>query len=53
MPKNLEVVNPDAAGIDLGGAVHYVSVPDDRCAEPIRHFGCYTPDLQKMAQWLL
>lgn len=53
MPKNLEVVNPDAAGIDLGGAVHYVSVPDDRCEEPIRHFGCYTPDLQKMAQWLL
>jgi len=53
MPKNLEVVNPDAAGIDLGSAIHYVSVPDDRCEEPIRHFGCYTPDLQAMAKWLL
>jgi transposase len=53
MPRNLEVVNPDAAGIDLGSAIHYVSVPDDRCEEPIRHFGCYTPDLQAMAKWLL
>ncbi len=53
MPQNLEIVHPDAAGIDLGSAVHYVSVPDDRDPQPVRHFGCYTPDLKAMAQWLL
>lgn len=53
MPKGLMVVNPDAAGIDLGSAVHYVSVPEDCTSEPVRHFGCYTPDLNQMAQWLV
>ncbi len=53
MPKNLSVVNPDAAGIDLGAKTHYVSVPEDRDPEHVRHFGCYTPDLEAMAQWLL
>lgn len=47
------IVNQDAAGIDLGGAVHYASVPEDRSPEPVRHFGCYTPDLNQMAQWLV
>ena len=45
-------MNPDAAGIDLGSTVHYVSVPEDRTPEPVCHFGCYTPDLEQMAQWL-
>lgn len=53
MPRNLDVVNPDAAGIDLGAAVHYVSVPENRDPQPVRHFGCYTPELNAMAQWLL
>ena len=53
LPKNLSVLNPDAAGIDIGGAVHYVSVPEDRDDEPVRHFGCYTPDLHQMGQWLV
>lgn len=53
IPKSLSVVNPDAAGIDLGATTHYVSVPEDRDSAPVRHFGCYTPDLKAMGQWLL
>lgn len=53
IPKGLRVVNPDAAGIDLGAESHYASVPEDRCAEPVRQFGCYTPQLEEMAQWLI
>jgi len=53
VPKTLQVVNPDAAGIDIGAESHYVSVPEDRSEEPVRQFGCYTPQLEEMAEWLL
>lgn len=50
---DLAVLHPDAAGIDIGAHTHYVSVPEDRDPLPVRTFGCYTPDLEAMAQWLL
>jgi transposase len=46
------IVHPNAAGIDLGSHHHYVAVSADRDAEPVRRFGCLTPDLQEMARWL-
>ena len=48
----LEVVHRDAAGIDIGGTEHYVAVPPDRDAKPVRNFGCFTADLQRMSAWL-
>jgi len=48
----LDVVHPNAAGIDIGNAEHYVAVPPDRDAEPVRTFECFTADLHKMADWL-
>lgn len=48
----VRVVHPHAAGIDLGSEHHYVAVPPDRDPEPVRRFGCLTPDLQEMARWL-
>jgi hypothetical protein len=45
-------INPDAAGIDVGNAQHYVAVPPGRDAEPVRMFGCFTTDLHAMADWL-
>ena len=53
IPKGLRVVNPDSAGIDIGSQSHYVSVPEDRSPEPVRTFGCYTPQLHEMAEWLV
>jgi transposase len=45
-------VRPNAAGIDIGSRKHYVAVPVDRTEQPVRHFGCFTPDLHEMARWL-
>ncbi len=49
---NLEVVHPDAAGIDIGNEVHYVAVPPNRSGEAVRRFGCTTAELRAMADWL-
>ena len=50
--QTLPLLYPDLAGIDIGSREHYVSVPGDRAQEPVRHFGCTTPDLIAMADWL-
>src|SRR5215469_8153046 len=49
---SLEVVHPDAAGIDIGNESHYVAVPPSRDSQPVRRFGCTTAELKAMAAWL-
>ena len=49
---SLEVVHPDAAGIDIGNESHYVAVPPSRDSQPVRRFGCTTAELKAMADWL-
>jgi transposase len=49
----LEVMHPNAAGIDVGNSTHYVAVRPDRDAEPVRRFDCFTADLHRLADWLL
>lgn len=51
--KALEIVHPDAAGIDVGGSQHWVAVSPERDPEPVRSCGCFTADLRAMAQWLV
>ena len=51
--KALEIVHPDAAGIDIGGSEHWVAINPERDPEPVRRFGCFTADLQQMAQWMI
>jgi transposase len=46
-------LRPDAAGIDLGATVHYVAVPPERDAQPVRSFGTQTGDLHALADWLI
>ena len=48
----LEVVQPHAAGIDVGNSTHYVAVRADRDPEPVRRFECFTADLHRLADWL-
>jgi transposase len=50
--SKLEVMHPDAAGIDVGGSIHYVAVPNHAADETVRKFGCYTVELSAMADWL-
>src|SRR5256884_18073 len=49
---SLEVVHPDAAGIDIGNESHYVAVPPSRDSQAVRRFGCTTVELKAMAHWL-
>ena len=49
---SLEVVHPDAAGIDIGNESHYAAVPPGRDSQPVRRFGCTTAELKAMATWL-
>jgi len=51
--KALEIVHPDAAGIDVGGDEHWVAISPERDAQPVRSFRCFTADLREMAQWLV
>src|SRR3989442_1570843 len=47
----LTVVNPRAAGIDVGATSHYVAVPPDSVAageSAVRKFGAFTPDLDQL-----
>ncbi len=48
----LPVVHRRAAGIDIGSEMHYVAIPEDCCAEPVRSFPCFTEDLNRLADWL-
>ena len=47
-----ELKHPNAAGIDIGSASHYVAVPADRDEQPVRAFKSFTEDLMAMADWL-
>ena len=51
--KALDIVHPDAAGIDVGGSEHWVAISPERDPEPVRCFGCFTADLRAMARWLV
>src|SRR5215813_6768671 len=47
------LLNPNAAGIDVGASEHYVAVPPDREVESVRRFGAFTEDLHALARWLV
>ncbi len=50
--KKLSLINPNAAGIDLGADQHWVCVPEDRAEKNVRSFTCFTNDLHALADWL-
>src|ERR1035438_450841 len=49
---SLAITHPNAAGIDIGSASHYVAVPPDRDDAPVREFPSFTTDLMALADWL-
>lgn len=50
--SSLPLLQPDAAGVDIGATEIYVAVPPDRDPEPVRSFATFTPDLERLADWL-
>jgi transposase len=49
---SLPIINPHAAGIDVGSTQMYICVPPDSCAEPIGIFDVFTEDLLEAIAWL-
>jgi transposase len=47
---SLEVVNPNAAGIDIGSRSHWVAVGQN--AQDVSEFGVYSQDQLAMCEWL-
>ena len=46
-----ELINPNAAGIDIGSREHWACVPAGRTEKPVRPFGTFTADLEALADW--
>lgn len=48
---SLEMVNPHAAGIDVGSRSHYACI--GQAKEDVKEFGVYAEDLQELTRWLI
>jgi transposase len=47
------VLEPNAAGIDIGAREIFVAVPPDRDEHPVRVFSTFTEDLNRLCEWLV
>lgn len=52
MSPVVRVLEPNAAGIDIGATEVYVAIPSDRDPQPVRRFSTFTDDLKRLADWL-
>lgn len=53
--RRLQVVNPHAAGMDIGASEIWVAVPPDSVEpgqEDVRSFSTFTADLDRLVEWL-
>jgi transposase len=51
-PEDIPILNPNAAGMDIGAEEIYVAVPADRHDQPVQRFATFTGDLCRLAEWL-
>ena len=49
----LPIINPRAAGIDIGSRIQVVAVPPELSDDPVRTFQSFTADIERMADWLV
>ena len=50
--EGLKIINPNAAGLDIGSEEIWAAVPPGSTSEPVREFGTFTPDLNDLGDWL-
>lgn len=50
--SSFRLINPNAAGIDIGSQFHVVAVSPEIAPEPVRTFRSFTGDLHRLADWL-
>jgi transposase len=51
--RGLEMIHPNAAGLDIGASEIYSCVPDERDEQAVRHFATFSADLHELARWLV
>ncbi|MBV8892389.1 MAG: IS110 family transposase [Acidobacteria bacterium] len=51
-PSTPGILQPNAAGVDVGATEIYIAVPADRDSRPVRCFRTFTADLNAAAEWL-
>ncbi len=51
--EQLAIIHPNAAGLDIGSTEIWTCVPPDRVADNVQLFGTFTPDLHRLADWLV
>ncbi len=49
----LSIIHPNAAGVDIGSREIWVALRPDHEGETTRCFATFTPDLERLAAWLL
>ena len=51
--ESLAIIHPNAAGIDIGSREIWVAVRPDHQGQTVRRFATFTPDLERLADWLV
>jgi transposase len=49
---SMPLVNPNAAGIDIGDTLLSVAIPEGRAVESVKNFNAFTCDLISISHWL-
>jgi transposase len=52
LDPQMDMINPNCAGIDIGSRSHFVAVPSDRSEPSVREFSATTDGIMEMVQWL-
>jgi len=47
----MEIVNPNAAGIDIGSRSHFVAINQEH--SDVKEFGVYAQDMKELLKWLI
>lgn len=50
--RDMPIIHPDAAAIDIGATMHMAAVGAERDPTPVRTFKTFTADLHHLAVWL-
>src|SRR4051794_4276980 len=51
LQRDLAPVHPHAAAVDIGARMHVAAVSPGCDSEPVRTFGTFPGDLQRLADW--
>ncbi len=49
---DLPIINPFAAGADIGSRSHFIAAPNKNGEIATREFGTFTEDLDQLIDWL-